>query len=36
MKYFIKMDIFYYVCYLKIIREKFLIGPILKNCDLVY
>ena len=32
MKYVIKMDtdIFYYVCYLKIIREKFLIGPILK------
>ena len=32
MKYFNKMDmdIFYYVCYLKIIREKFLIGPILK------
>ena len=32
MKYFIKMDTgtFYYVCYLKIIREKFLIGAILK------
>ena len=32
MKYFIKMetDIFYYVSYLKIIREKFLRGPILK------
>ena len=32
MNYFIKMDtdIFPYVCYLKIIREKFLIGPILK------
>ena len=32
MKYFIKLDtdIFYYVCYLKFIREKFLIGPILK------
>ena len=23
-------DIFYYVCYLEIIREMFLIGPILK------
>ena len=23
-------DVFYYVSYLKIIREKFLIGPILK------
>ena len=23
-------DVFYYVCYLKIIRENFLIGPILK------
>ena len=32
MKYFIKMDtdIFHYACYLKIIREKFLVGPILK------
>ena len=32
MKYFIKMDtdIFHYVYYLKIIREKFLIEPILK------
>ena len=32
MKYFIKKDtnIFNYVCYLKIIREKFLKGPILK------
>ena len=32
MKYFIKMDtdIFYYVCYLKIIWEKFLRVPILK------
>ena len=33
MIYFIKMDtnVFYYVCYLKILREKFLIGPILKS-----
>ena len=32
MKYFIKMDtdIFCYVCYLKIKREKFLRGAILK------